>query len=63
MAEIEEELNITLEAQRVQFTQSPHNDQIVFQNVGLSDMEAATLAWLCKQSPETLLKFKLKVAS
>jgi len=61
MAEIEEELFITIESQNVNFITQTEKDKIIIRDVVLTDAEAATLAWLINKIAGTELVLELKV--
>ena len=61
MAEIEEELLITIESQNINFITQTEKDKIIIRDVVLTDAEAATLAWLINKTVGTELVLELKV--
>lgn len=61
MAEIEEELVLDLNSERVRVITSANGDKIIIEALNLDKGQAATMAWLVNHMPGTVLVLELKV--
>jgi len=61
MAEIEEELSITILTETIKFITGANGDKIIIENIHLVNSQAATMAWLANKAPGTELTLELKV--
>jgi len=61
MPEIAEEITFNVPMEKVAFHTSTDGDTLVLGGLGLSDIEAATMAWLVNHSTGAILKVKVKL--
>lgn len=61
MAEIEEELSISITSENFRLITGASVDKIIIEGVQLSDEDAATFAWLINKPTGTVLELEIKV--
>ena len=61
MAEIEEEIKFDIVCQSVTLTTKPTKDSISLSGIQLTKGQAASMAWLINNEPDTLLEVEIKV--